>query len=39
VDQLHDSAVVPRVVIEEFEAGGATLRQADLEAIQRALNL
>ena len=37
VDQLHGSAVVPRVVIEAFEAGGATLRRADLEAIQRAL--
>jgi hypothetical protein len=36
-DELHGSSVVPRVIIEAFEAGGAKLRQADLDAIQHAL--
>ena len=37
IDELHGSSVVPRVIIEAFEAGGAKLRQADLDAIQAAL--
>jgi hypothetical protein len=39
IDQLHGSSVVPRVIIEAFEAGGAKLRQADLDAIQGALEV
>ena len=35
--QLSGIAVVPRVVIEEFEAGGASLSEADLAALRRAL--
>ena len=37
IDELHGSSVVPRVIIETFEAGGAKLTQADLDAIQAAL--
>ena len=37
IDELHGSSVVPRVIIEAFEVGGAELRQADLDAIQDAL--
>ena len=36
VDELHGSSVVPLVIIEAFEAGGTKLRQADLDAIQKA---
>ena len=37
IDERQGSSVVPRVIIEAFEAGGAKLRQADLDAIQHAL--
>ena len=33
---LSGAAVIPRVVIEEFEAGGAPLSEADLAAMRRA---
>ena len=35
--QLSGLAVIPRVVIEEFEGGGAPLSEADLAAIRLAL--
>jgi hypothetical protein len=34
--QLSGAAVIPRVVIEEFKAGGAPLSVADLAAMRRA---
>ncbi|MBV8798702.1 MAG: transcriptional regulator [Alphaproteobacteria bacterium] len=37
VVRLAGLAVVPRVIVEEFEAAGAPLSQADLEALRRAL--
>jgi hypothetical protein len=35
--QLSGHAVVPWVVIEEFEGGGAPLSEADVAALRRAL--
>jgi len=35
--QLSGLAVIPRPVIDEFEAGGAPLSEADLAALRRAL--
>ena len=35
--QLADLTVVPRVVIEEFEGGGAPLSEADFAALRQVL--
>ena len=35
--QLSGLAVIPRVVIEEFESGGAPLSEADFTALRHAL--
>jgi hypothetical protein len=37
VAQLSELTVIPRVVIEEFEGGGAPLSETDLSAIRHAL--
>ena len=36
--QLSGVAVVPRLVIEDFEGGRASLSQADLAALRHALD-